>query len=356
VAQVEGIFDIAPSERSEETWDVQLDLPDIWNVGLIVGPSGSGKTTVARELFGASLVGEWDWPREKSVLDGFSADMSIKDITALLSSVGFSSPPSWLRPFHVLSNGEQFRVNMARTLAEMPSLAVVDEFTSVVDRTVAQIGSAAIQKTIRRRNQQLIAVSCHYDIIDWLEPDWVYQPHVNDLQVGRSLHRRPTLSFTVKRVHHSAWRLFGKYHYLDEKLNKAAYCFCAFLDDRPVAFCAVLPFPHAIRPGWRFHRLVCLPDYQGVGIGSVLADYVGSIMKSSNKPVFRTLAHPAVIHAANKSTNWKMIRQPSRTAFAGSTTTGGVSKYLASKRITAGFEYVGEPLPAEQAKLMWGKK
>lgn len=66
--------------------------------------------------------------------------MGIKDIVGLLSSVGFSSPPSWVRPFRVLSTGEQFRVTMARTLAEMPDLAVVDEFTSVVDRTVARPG------------------------------------------------------------------------------------------------------------------------------------------------------------------------------------------------------------------------
>ena len=87
-----------------------------------------------------------------------------------MSSVGFSSPPSWVRPYHVLSNGEQFRVDIARTLSEKPQLAIVDEFTSVVDRTVAQIGSSAIQKTVRRRGQKFIAVSCHYDIVKWLEP------------------------------------------------------------------------------------------------------------------------------------------------------------------------------------------
>jgi len=303
-----------------------------------------GKTTIARELFGDDMMRDWSWSTDKSVLDDFPAAMSIKDITALLSSVGFSSPPSWLRPFHVLSNGEQFRVNMARTLAEMPTLAVVDEFTSVVDRTVAQIGSAAIQKTVRKLNQKLIAVSCHYDVIDWLEPDWVYQPHTGELLVGRSLHCRPQIELQVKRVHHSAWQLFGKHHYLDNALNKSAYCFCAFWNGVPVAFCAVLSFPHPIRPGWRFHRLVCLPDYQGVGIGSALADYVGAIMKSTGKPVFRTLAHPAVIHAANKSPNWKMTRSPSRVAFAGNTTSSQVAKYISPTRFTAGIEYVGKSI------------
>ena len=159
--QMLGIFDVPPSERSIETWQVNFDLPQEWNIGLIVGPSGSGKTTVARELFGDYIVKDWQWSQNKSILDDFPKDMSIKEITDLLSSVGFSSPPSWVRPFHVLSNGEQFRVNMARTLAESKELSVVDEFTSVIDRTVAQIGSAAIAKTVRRRKQKFIAVSCH---------------------------------------------------------------------------------------------------------------------------------------------------------------------------------------------------
>jgi GNAT superfamily N-acetyltransferase len=210
--------------------------------------------------------------------------MSIKDITALLSSVGFSSPPLWLRPFAVLSNGEKFRVHVARTLAEMPEMAVMDEFTSVVDRTVAQIGSAAVQKTVRKRNQRLIAVSCHYDILDWLEPDWVYKPETNELYTGRWLHQRPKLKFAVKRVHSDAWRLFGKYHYLSADLNKSARCFVAFLNDEiPAAFIAILSFPHATEPGWRISRVVCLPDYQGIGLGSRLSDYIASAYRNTGK-------------------------------------------------------------------------
>src|ERR1022692_2683255 len=96
--QAEGIFDVSPSEKSTEEWTVNLDLPEEWNVGLIIGPSGSGKTTVARELFGEHIVSGWEWPEDRSILDGFPAGMSIKDIVNLLSSVGFSSPPSWVRP------------------------------------------------------------------------------------------------------------------------------------------------------------------------------------------------------------------------------------------------------------------
>ena len=120
VLKMEGLFDLPPSQRSGQRWEVDFDLPDAWNVGLIVGPSGSGKTTCAREVFGDSIVSGWDWPADASLLDGFPAALGIKEIVELLSSVGFSSPPSWVRPYHVLSNGEQFRANMAARWPRSP--------------------------------------------------------------------------------------------------------------------------------------------------------------------------------------------------------------------------------------------
>lgn len=110
VLQLEGLFEIAPTKRSEMSWQVALPIEEkAWNIGLIVGPSGCGKSTLAREMFGSSLVDDFDWSKERSIVDCFPDNLGIKDITGLLSSVGFSSPPSWLRPFSVLSTGEQFR-------------------------------------------------------------------------------------------------------------------------------------------------------------------------------------------------------------------------------------------------------
>jgi GNAT superfamily N-acetyltransferase len=341
VMQAEGIFDIPPSKRTELCWEVNLPLEERdWNIGLIEGASGSGKSTVARALWPEQLASRHDWPTDKSLLDGFPPEMGVKEIIELLSSVGFSSPPSWVRPYAVLSNGEQFRVSMARVLAETQreEIAVVDEFTSVVDRTVAQIGSAAIARTIRKRGQRFVAVTCHEDVLEWLQPDWVYRPGLGEF-AWRYLQRRPAIELEVCRVHHSAWRLFRNAHYLDTSLNQSALCFVAFWGDRPVAFTAALGFPHAIRPGWRLHRTVCLPDYQGVGIGNALSELIASALAAHGKPVFRTAAHPSTVGHSARSPKWKMSRGPSRTAGKGQTSRAGWSH--ASRRLTVGFEYVG---------------
>ena len=190
VKQVCGMFDLTPQAASRVEWHVALPLDERpWNIGLIVGPSGSGKSTIARHLFGgepaALAAGSEEWPKEQSILDAFPTGMPIKEIVALLSSVGFSSPPAWLRPFHVLSTGQQFRVRLARLLATRPALAVMDEYTSVVDRTVAQIGSAALAKVVRQRNQRFIAVTCHDNVEAWLNPDWVFPSPVKSRRWAR---------------------------------------------------------------------------------------------------------------------------------------------------------------------------
>ena len=110
---------------------------------------------------------------------------SIKDIERTFTSVGFSSPPSWLKPYEVLSNGEKMRVDLARCILEDRDLVVFDEFTSVVNREVAKTASFAISKAVKQSGKQFIAVSCHKDIIEWLEPDWIFDTDVQDFFIVR---------------------------------------------------------------------------------------------------------------------------------------------------------------------------
>lgn len=348
VQQVEGLFDLAAAPDSVVRWDVSLPLHERpWAIGAIIGASGTGKTTIARSLFGESLVSGFDWPENKSVLDAFPAGMSIVEITMLLSSVGFSSPPSWLRPFHVLSTGEQFRVTIARALAEQHDLVAIDEFTSVVDRTVAQIGSAAVAHAVRATHRRLVAISCHFDIINWLQPDWLYEPATN-LFTWRGLQRRPSIALEIRAVHRSAWNLFRQYHYLSADLHRSAACFVGFVNGEPAVFSGVLSFPHSVRPGWREHRTVCRPDFQGVGIGNAMSEFIAGCYRARGRPYFSTTSHPAMIRHRAKSRLWAMRGSPRRNP-----PHSGIIGWNASSshRLTAGFEYVG-PRHTEEAQLL----
>ena len=172
VKSVVGAFDLQ-TQKIKENFKGNIDIEDKnWNIGLIVGSSGSGKSTIAGECFG-DFFSKFEY-EANSVIDDMPKGKSIKDITKVFTSVGFASPPSWLKPYSVLSNGERMRCDLANAILQEKEIIAFDEFTSVVNREVAKTGSYAISKAVRKLNKKFIAVSCHYDIKDWLEPDWIY--------------------------------------------------------------------------------------------------------------------------------------------------------------------------------------
>lgn len=172
VSSVLNAFDLS-IEKIKEHFKGNIDIEGKdWNVGLIVGSSGTGKSTIANEVFGNHFM-QYDYKSE-AVIDDMPKEKSIKDITKAFTSVGFASPPSWLKPYSVLSNGEKMRVDLAYCILQEKDIIIFDEFTSVVNREVAKTGSYAISKAVKKLNKKFIAVACHSDIIEWLEPDWIY--------------------------------------------------------------------------------------------------------------------------------------------------------------------------------------
>jgi ABC-type ATPase with predicted acetyltransferase domain len=144
-----------------------------WQVGVIVGRSGTGKTSIAKQLFPNEYIRGFEYKGD-TVLDDFPDSVSVSEITSALCNVGFASPPDWLKAYEHLSQGEKMRVDIARALCLQQQLIVFDEFTSVVDREIAKVSAYAIAKAVRRTSKRFIAVTCHYDVLDWLEPDWVF--------------------------------------------------------------------------------------------------------------------------------------------------------------------------------------
>jgi ABC-type dipeptide/oligopeptide/nickel transport system ATPase subunit len=163
------LLDVKLEKRIKGSLPIE-DAP--WQVGVIVGRSGSGKSSIAKELFAEAYIRAFDY-HSKSILDDFPSGLQTGEITKALSSVGFASPPDWLKSYDCLSQGEKMRVDIARALCLDRDLIVFDEFTSVVDREIAKVSAFAIAKAVRRSKKQFIAVTCHYDVVDWLEPDWV---------------------------------------------------------------------------------------------------------------------------------------------------------------------------------------
>lgn len=348
--QIESLFDVPASQRQALEWKGVMPIEDRkWNVGLIVGPSGCGKSTILRDKFGQPKTFEWGKP---SVIDDFDSALRVQDISLVCQAVGFNTIPAWLRPFGVLSNGEQFRVDMARRLMEtVGETIVVDEFTSVVDRQVAKIGAHAVQKYVRAHEQQFVAASCHFDVVDWLQPDWILQPATMAF-TWRELQRRPALECTIARVSYEAWSIFAPFHYLTADLNRAAKCFGLFIDGQIAAFAATLHRPHArVHDITGVSRLVTLPDYQGLGLAFILVEQLGAMYRSIGRVLHTYPAHPALVRGFDKSPKWVLEKPPGQfSPKRGSTSSAGVG----ASRPCAVFRYAGEGMDQKEAEEMLG--
>jgi ABC-type lipoprotein export system ATPase subunit len=346
------MFDVPIEESHKLSWHIDAPWEDKkWNVGLIVGPSGSGKTTIKRHLFGEDRKHEWGGA---SVIDDFGTAHEVNDIADACMAVGFNTIPAWLRPYDVLSNGEQFRVTLAREMLDTPPdhPIVIDEFTSVVDRQVAQIGSHAAQKWVRRNDRQFVAVTCHYDVTDWLQPDWVIDAAQGTF-TWRSVQPRPRVDVEIKPVPYSTWRLFAPFHYLTDNLHKGARCYALHVGEQPIAFAGLLKRPHPKAKNiMGLSRIVTLPDWQGLGAAFVLSDTIAAIYKAQGQR-FRTYpAHPSLIRSYDKSPHYKLIQKPGYQSSNSKGITHGpnaklVDTWRNGSRPCAVFEYTG---PAHEDK------
>lgn len=198
-ARVKSLFNA--ESGCEFNLDADIDIDDMdWGIGLIVGPSGSGKTSIGRQLFGGGkIVDLYDgWSDDKPIVEDISPGGDFNSVTGALANVGLGDVPSWLRPFKALSNGQQFRAGLARLITDAPNEVIVDEFTSVIDRQIAKIGAMAFAKGWRRnKGKKVVLLACHYDIVEWLQPDWVFD-------TGTGVLKKETNSSQDRR---SSWKL-----------------------------------------------------------------------------------------------------------------------------------------------------
>lgn len=186
VSKIMADYDVK-AEHSNEIFDGDFELPNTWKIGVIYGASGTGKTTIAKELFGDNYITNYEYVHD-SVIDDMPDNIDMKTIEQTFYAVGFGSVPSWLKPYSVLSNGEKMRCNLARAILN-ENLIVFDEYTSVVDRQVAETMCIATNKAIHKTDKQFIAVTCHEDVISWLQPDWIFDTNTMQM-VFQNAHGR----------------------------------------------------------------------------------------------------------------------------------------------------------------------
>ena len=348
--------------ESGHVWKKEVELPiedGAWQIGLVVGASGSGKTSIGQRIFPENgLVDLFaDWPADRPIIDCIAPDGDFNTVTSALSAVGLGDVPAWLRPFRVLSNGEQFRAGLARLICDGPEVAVVDEFTSVVDRQIAKVGAMAFVKSWRKLgSKKIVLLSCHYDIAEWLQPDWVYDT-VN-ARFSRERLRRPPIELEIVKTNGTYWKYFKSHHYLDLPHPIAAEYFMGVINGEAVAHLSASPAFHV--GGYRAARLVVMPEWQGVGIGTKFLEAVcqyhleGNGRQNKKLPTYFSTSHPRLCSYLRSSSKWiqvsaalygdnkqRNIESLARTAKSDILNNRGNAGFGGHFRAVQGFKYIG---------------
>ena len=312
-ARVKSLF----NAESGCNFDLEIDNVDLsgdWNIGVVVGPSGSGKTSIGRQIFGENKIYDYTqgWSPDKPIIDDIAPNGDFNEVTAALANVGLGSVPSWLRPFRVLSNGEQFRAGLAKIVCEKPDEIVIDEFTSVIDRQIARIGSQAFQKAWRRGNPKgkVVLLTPHYDILDWIQPDWVIDTKTKTFVRG-VLRQRPKINLDIWKVDKSYWKFYKPHYYLDLPEPVAAMHFIGTVDGELA--CHIVVTPRFDVHSYRATRLVTMPEWQGAGVGSKFLNFIAQYHLDGNGrgghkyvTYFHT-SHPQLCAYLRHSQKWVQV-------------------------------------------------
>ena len=358
-ARVKSLFNAESGCDFDLTAEIPVEDLD-WSVGVVVGPSGSGKTSIGRLIFGGEdriYDGAGSWPEDRPIVDAIAPEGSFDAVTAALAAVGLGDVPAWLRPYPVLSNGEKFRADLARIVCEAPREVAVDEFTSVVDRQIARFGALAFAKAWRRTGGRAVLLTPHYDVLEWLKPDWVFDTARREFSKERL--RRPEFELEVRQTDGRWWPHFAPHYYLNLPKPIAATYYVGVVEGEPVAHLAVCP-----RQGLkeaRATRLVVMPEWQGAGVGMRFLNAIcemwlaGENRFGRRMPTLFHTSHPGLCAGLRRSSDWAQVsavlhgdsREKSKRSIAASARRGkgrvlGNAGYGGHFRAVQGFRYLGE--------------
>ena len=133
--------------------------------------------------------------------------------------------------------------------------------------------------------------------------------------------------------------MFRQYHYLSGSLVPHARCYCAVYQDKPIAFIAVVHI-HMKARYYRVSRLVVLPDYQVIGVGKRLLNFIAELYTSQTKvPFYILTSNPQIIRGNME--NWKITRFGHASKGQENTRINSeIQAILSRKRITVSMQYI----------------
>lgn len=135
--------------------------------------------------------------------------------------------------------------------------------------------------------------------------------------------------------------MFRQYHYLNGSLPSTARCYTAVYQNKPIAFIAVVSIKMKAKY-YRVSRLVVLPDYQGIGIGKRLLNFIAHLyVRQTRMPFYILTSNPQLIRGGIKS--WMITRFGHASKGRNNTRINDeLKRSLSRNRLTVSMQYTGK--------------
>ena len=139
--------------------------------------------------------------------------------------------------------------------------------------------------------------------------------------------------------------MFKDHHYLDEKINKASRCYIGVFNDQVIGYLSTMTMPNgAMKNAWRGHRVVILPDFQGMGVGVRFIEAVAQIHLDEGHRFFSRTSHPRMGNYMGQSKRWKPTSKNRKLRTDVNESNNGKynNHYADNKRVCYSYEYIGD--------------
>jgi GNAT superfamily N-acetyltransferase len=135
--------------------------------------------------------------------------------------------------------------------------------------------------------------------------------------------------------------MFKKFHYMNSEINRSSRNFIGYIEDNPVCFFSVLHFPHPrIKNFKKGHRLVVLPDYQGLGLGHLMSSEIAQMFLDKGFRFIITSSTKALFTQRERDPRW-LITRKGRMSGGANTADKALQRTLSTGKLTYSYEYVG---------------
>ncbi|MCJ8601003.1 ATP-binding cassette domain-containing protein [Klebsiella pneumoniae] len=186
VMEIAESFGLGMEEKEFTLYDnlsLQIETGD---VVYITGQSGSGKSVVLRELqrqmrengLQVTSIDDIVFDNTRPVIDQIGKTTA--EALSLLSLAGLNDAYLFIRKPTELSDGQRYRLRIAKLIEAGAGVWAADEFGAVLDRVTAQVVGSNLQRAARQCGAIVLVATTHEDLLSALRPDVTITKHYKE--------------------------------------------------------------------------------------------------------------------------------------------------------------------------------